>query len=354
LTDRRADSADMDTHSRCAEPAPRCSAHLLCAGLLLAFVSGCASLPEPPRVARAWHETLPGVARDEHPQEQVRVGDRIVIAVGDRAGTAERTVWVEGNGRAHVASGQDVAVAGLSVKSAEAKIAEAVRTRDKFALVDIRLAATSAQQAVVLGAVTSPGRAAVLPAMRVSGLVAAKGGLIRARVTTGGRIASSPADLSGARLLRNGTALPIDLERALLGEPGHDVLVHPGDILYVPFANANGIAVFGMVGRPDMVPYRARMRLTEALASAGGMDDQGDKDDVRIVRGPVDAPIAYGASLVDIADEDGPDVALLPGDVVFVEDKLLEDIGEVLGLLAPFATVVTTSLVTTLILMQQR
>jgi hypothetical protein len=39
---------------------------------------------------------------------------------------------------------------------------------------------------------------------------------------------------------------------------------------------------------------------------------------------------------------------------VFVEDKPLEDFAEVVsGLLAPFATLVTTSLVTTLILMQQ-
>jgi polysaccharide biosynthesis/export protein len=319
----------------------------------LALLSGCASLPEPPRITRAWHETLPGLANDEHPKDQVRVGDRLVIAVGDRAGTVERTVWVEGNGRAHVASGQDVVVAGLPVKSAEARIAEAMGLRDKLALIDIRVAATSTQQAVVLGAVTTPGRAVVLPAMRVSGLVAAQGGLIRARVTTGGRIASSPADMAGARLLRNGVALPIDLERALLGEIGHDVLVHPGDILYVPFSSSNGVAVFGMVGRPDMVPHRPRMRLTEALASAGGMDDRGDKDDVRIVRGKPDEPRAYRASLSELADEEGPDVTLLPGDVVFVEDKLLEDIGEVLGLLGPFASVVTTSLVTTLILMQQ-
>jgi protein involved in polysaccharide export with SLBB domain len=226
--------------------------------------------------------------------------------------------------------------------------------RDKLALIDIRVAATSTQQAVVLGAVTTPGRAVVLPAMRVSGLVAAQGGLIRARVTTGGRIASSPADMANARLLRNGVALPIDFERALLGEIGHDVLVHPGDILYVPYSSSNGVAVFGMVGRPDMVPHRPRMRLTEALASAGGMDDRGDKDDIRVVRGRPDEPLAYRASLSELADGAGPDVTLLPGDVVFVEDKPLEDFGEVIsGLLAPFATLVTTSLVTTLILMQQ-
>jgi polysaccharide biosynthesis/export protein len=324
---------------------------VLALGLLL--LAGCASLPEPPRVARAWHETLPGVARDEHPQDQVRVGDRLVIAVSDGAGTAERTVWVEGNGRAHVSSGQDVAVAGVSVKSAEDRIIAAMRAQDRLAIVDIRLAVDSAQKAVVLGAVATPGHAEIAPAMRVSGLVASKGGLLQARSTTSGRIAPSPADLGRARLLRNGVALPIDIERALLGEPGHDVLIHPGDVLYVPYASANGVAVLGMVGLPGMVPHRPRMRLTEALAVAGGVDPWGDKHDVRVVRGNVDAPVAYGTSLTDVVDQDGPDTALVSGDVVFVEDKPLDDFGEVLGLLAPFATIVTSSLVTTVILMQQ-
>lgn len=141
-------------------------------GLAALLLAGCASLPEPPRLARAWHETLPGLARDEQPRELVRVGDRLVIAVSDRTSTAEHTVWVEGNGRAHVASGQDVAVAGMSVKSAEERIAAAMHAQDKLAIVDIRVAANSAQQAVVLGAVTRPGHAAIAPAMRLSGLVA--------------------------------------------------------------------------------------------------------------------------------------------------------------------------------------
>lgn len=315
-------------------------------------LGACASLPPPPRVARAWNETLPGIASDGHPVDQVRVGDRIVIAVSDRAGTVERTVWVEGNGKAHVASGQDVEVAGASLKAAEERIGSAVRARDKLAQVDVRLGSTSTRHALVLGAVTRPGQTVLVPAMRLSGLVAARGGLVNAR-TTSGLIVASPADLSRARLLRDGAALPVDVERALLGEPGHDVLIHPGDILYIPYASAHGVAVFGMVAAPNMVSYRSRLRLTEALASAGGLVPYGgDKGDIRIIRGPANAPIAYRASLSDIADEKAPDARLLPGDVVFVEDKVLEDIGEVLGLLAPLASVATTALVTTVILMQ--
>ena len=324
---------------------------LSCALLSWASLAGCASLPSPPRVARTWNETLPGIARDEHPADEVLIGDRLVVAVSDGKDTLERTAWVEGNGKAHIASGQDVPVAGASLEEAEARIMTAVRERDRLAIVDVRLGPNVARQALVLGAVTRPGNATLEPALRVSGLVARRGGLIQP-ATESGQLVASPADLSRARLLRNGVALPIDMERALLGEPGHDVLVHPGDIVYIPFASSNGIAVIGMVGSPQLVSYRARLRATEALASAGGINPEGDKKDVRIVRGPADAPIAYAMSLTAVADQDGRDARVLPGDVVFVEDKVIEDIGEVLGLLAPLASVATSALVTTFILLQ--
>jgi protein involved in polysaccharide export with SLBB domain len=308
-------------------------------------------LPLPPRVARTWNETLPGLARDEHPADQIRVGDRIVVAVSDQRGTVERTAWVEGNGKAHIAGGQDVSIAGASLQEAESRIAAAVRAKDKFALVDVRLGDNVARQALVLGAVTRPGGAVIQPAMRVSGLIASQGGLVQPE-TESGALVTSPADLSRARLLRNGVALPIDLERALLGEPGHDVLIHPGDFVYIPYASANGIAVLGMVGGPGIVSHRSRMRVTETLGAAGGILSLGDKKDVRIVRGPVDTPVAYRMSLTAIADQEGRDAHVLPGDVVFVEDKAIEDLGEVLGLLAPLASFATSALVTTFILMQ--
>lgn len=320
--------------------------------LSIVVLAGCASLPAPPRVTRTWNETLPGLSRDENPIDSLRVGDRIVIAVGDGDGTVERVAWVEGNGKAHVASGQDVEVAGIPLKNAEERISKAVRERDRFALVDIRFHVRATRQAVVLGAVEHPGQAPIEPALRVSGLVAATGGLLQPRMSLSGRVVASPADVAGARLLRNGTALPVDLSRALLGERGHDVLVHPGDILYVPYATTNGVAVLGMVGAPEMIAYRPQMRLSEALAVAGGIDSWGSKDDIRVVRGDVDAPVAYRASLRALADQERRDVALLPGDVVFVQDKTLEDIGEVLGVLAPLATLATTALVTTVILLQ--
>jgi polysaccharide export outer membrane protein len=313
----------------------------------------CAGLPRPPTNARAAHESLPGLARDVVASEALRAGDRIVVAIGDGLNAPlERTTWIEGNGRAHVASGQDVDVAGVTLAVAEQRIASVLRARDTQAVVDVRLDSATPANAIVLGAVVRPGDTPIVPAMRVSGLIASVGGLVQARVSADGQTLPSPSDLASARLLRAGVALPISVMRAVDGERGHDVFVHPGDVLYIPYVSTNGIAVLGQVGSATVIPHRPKLRLSEALSAAGGLTSWGDGDDVRILRGPSDKPVAYQASFNDFVDGEGRDVVLLPGDVVYVEDDPLEDIFEVVALISPIAGMASTFVLTAVILSQ--
>lgn len=334
----------------------RCTSSVLILGAFaLPFaLLGCGGLAKPPRSARAWHEMLPGLSKDSPPASALRIGDRIIVAVGDGStAPAERATWIEGNGRAHVAAGQDVEVAGVTVERAEARVAAALRTRDRFAVVDIRIDDKTPQRAIVIGAVVSPGTALIGPAMRVGDLIAVAGGLTPSRVTEEGQILPSPADLGSAKLLRNGRALPVDMTRALLGAIGHNVYVHPGDILYIPYVETTGVSVLGQVLAPGVVPYHSRLRLTEALAVAGGLTSWGDGDDVRVIRGPSPTPVAYQASLDEIVDGESGDVNLLPGDIVFVQDEPLEDLFEVVSLVTPIAGIASTFLLTTILLSAQ-
>jgi polysaccharide export outer membrane protein len=174
--------------------------------------------------------------------------------------------------------------------------------------------------------------------MRVVDMIAAAGGVLTLRAA--GRIPPVPvADLEGGVLLREGKALPISLRDALRGEPRHNVYVYPGDQLYIPLATDRFVSVLGQVGAPGIFMHRRGMRLTEALSAAGGITRGGDKTDVRLVRGPLEKPTVYRSSLAAIADGEEHDVALAPGDVVFVQDHPMEDAGEVFGVLAPLLTV---------------
>jgi protein involved in polysaccharide export with SLBB domain len=81
------------------------------------------------------------------------------------------------------------------------------------------------------------------------------------------------------------------------------------------------------------------LRLSQALALAGGVTVGADKSDIRVIRGTLASPRVYTASLADLVDGDTHDVALQPGDIIFVTDDIIEDIGEVVALVAPVLSI---------------
>jgi polysaccharide export outer membrane protein len=144
----------------------------------------------------------------------------------------------------------------------------------------------------------------------------------------------SGSDLRTARLIREGQQVPVDFEKAMAGDPLHNVYLHPGDQVYIPSERGLTISVMGQING-TVVQWAPGVRLTEVLAMAGGVHVGGDKNDIRIVRGPIDATRVYATSIRDVIDGESHDVELYPGDVIWVTDHWLEDFGEVTGVLAP-------------------
>ncbi len=311
--------------------------------LVVAFqvlAAGCASLPPLPAYPGGERPQGPlGLAEDRPADAALRAGDELVVESGTGEQRRQIRASVNAVGELHVDSGRDVPVAGLSLDRAEERVTEVLRHSDKFIEVNLVLSRRPSQRVTALGAVARPGQIEATPRMRVADVVAAAGGILM-QADAGGMPALEVADLDRAALVRNGTALPIDMREALRAKPGHNVYVHTGDLVYIPFASMNTVSVLGQVNLPRVLPHRSGMRLTEALAAAGGLTLDGDKGDIRLVRGPVEAPRVFQASLADIADGEQSDAALAPGDVVFVEDHAFEDTAEVFELAAPVAAVI--------------
>jgi polysaccharide export outer membrane protein len=312
--------------------------YLLLLGALVAGACGCASFPAPP-VTVVSTPRASGLVDDRPPHGELQPGDELLIEVSNGAQSRQRTAVVDARGEMHAASGRDVDVAGMGLEQAQTRVAAAIHASDKLAQVSLQRSPRSASHVIALGALAKPGSLQLRPGMRVLDAVAAAGGLRTWAPAGVGFLPMPVADLQAAALVRDGKALPISLELALRGKPGHNVYLHPGDQLYVPFASSRSVSVLGQVGAPGAFPHRSGLRLTEALSLAGGVNRGGDKDDIRLVRGPVEAPKVYGASLGAIVDGKGPDTVLEPGDVVFVTDHPMEDVGEVVALVAPLASI---------------
>ncbi len=308
---------------------------------IYSVVASCGGLPQAPAYPRKGDGfsgpnplARPGLPRDRAPALTLQPGDVLSIDVASEQTKTWTGIVVDATGQVHLPMAGDVEVGGRGLSEAERRVQEALRKFDRFVQVTIELTDAKGQHATVLGAVTTQGSVQLIPGARVADVIASAGGPLTAPATPGSPPLSM-ADLDGAVLIRGGKPLPISIAKALRGDPAHNVYVHPGDHIYVPPALGSSISVLGQVGTPRVFPHHAGLRLTQALALAGGVTVGADKSDIRVIRGTLEAPRVYRASLRAVVDGDSHDVLLQPGDIIFVTDHPIEDIGEVVGLVAP-------------------
>lgn len=280
---------------------------------------------EPQRVPRA------GIGDDQAQALRVQPGDRVTVEVVSTNTQVIPDVIVDATGQIHLPLVHDLAIAGLTATEAEQRILAVWRPLDKLVEIHLRLSGFEGQRATVLGAVHTQGPVQLVPGSRVADVMAQAGGPVLPG--RGGDYVA--ADLDGAVVKRGGRPLPIDIRRALRGEPRHNVYVHPGDTIYVPPARGQNVSVLGQVGGSGVFPFREGLRLTELLAQAGGIGVGGDKNDVRIIRGSLAKPSVYRASLAALVRGETHDVLLRAGDIVFVSDHWVEDSAEVIGVISP-------------------
>lgn len=273
----------------------------------------------------------PGLPDDRPPKMTLLPGDQVQLESISTA-TNTYTLTVDATGALHVPLAGDVLVGDLTLSDAEAKLTKALQRYDKFVRVNLTIAVAAGHTVTVLGAVTTPGVVTLTPGARLDDVLLKAGGEITTVLDNGEIVSGS--DLDSAQLVRGGKPLPVDFRRAMSGDPLHNVFIYPADHIYVPPERGRQIIMLG-IGGNTVFQWAPGMRLTEALARGGGVPPLGDKDDVRVIRGPMEAPRVYQSSLRDIVDGETYDVELYPGDIIWVEDHWIEDLGEVMNVISP-------------------
>jgi polysaccharide biosynthesis/export protein len=276
-----------------------------------------------------------GVPDDRPPSLVLLPGDRVNIDMVSSTTSTLQNVLVEAAGTVHVPLVGDVEVRGLGLVAAEAKLKAALSRYDSLIQVTLTIAGLEGHKVTVVGAVARPGVVPLQPAARLADVIMLSGGTV-VNLVNGQMVSGS--DLRTARLVREGGQVPVDFEKAMAGDPMHNVFMRGGDQVFIPSERGLTISVMGQANG-TVVQWGPGMRLTEVLAMAGGVHVGGDKNDIRIVRGPIDATRVYATSLRDIVDGESHDVELYPGDVVFVTDHWIEDFGEITGMIAPLASI---------------
>lgn len=310
-----------------------------CNVVMVLVLVGCSSFPKAPTYPRksgvfssAQEVKRPGIPNDQPIPMLLAPGDVLTIDLEADVPKTLTGVLVDGAGRVHLPMAGDIEVAGRGLTDAEGKIQAALRKFDRYVEVSIQVTLAAGQRATVFGAVGKQGIVQLDPGARVMDVIALAGG-----PSMGGGVTGAPAwlaDLEGAVITRNGKPLPISVAKALEGDPLHNVFVHPGDHLYLPPLLGGNVVMLGQVGGPGVIPFRAGLRLTEALALSGGVTAGADKGDIRVIRGTLAKPRVYRASLSDFVAGRTHDVQLQAADIIFVTDHAIEDFGEVMSVVS--------------------
>lgn len=270
-----------------------------------------------PAFATSDEPKLPGLPSDPPVLTTLLPGDVVSLRMISQEPLEAPGLVVDENGALPVPLVGEVQVGGLSLEAARSAIEEAFHRYDRFARALVTVSEAAGHRATIVGAVERPGAVMIRPEMRLAELIAVSGG---PKVVSEGGEAYEQADLDAARVVRLGAALPVSLSRALEGDPLHNVRVRPGDLIFLPPRRGQRISVLGEVRNPLSLAYYRGLRLTEAVARAGGATKDADNGDIRVIRGPLSRPKVYTASLRALVSGEGRDVLLEPGDIVYVTE----------------------------------
>ena len=207
----------------------------------------------------------------------------------------------------------NVQVGGMPLSEASRVIASELKSGGfvQQPQVNILLLEVRGNQVSVLGEVNRPGRFPLETFnTHVSEMLAMAGGIESAIGPNGG--GSDVVIVSG---MRNGQPFrqEIDIPSLFLqDQPGNDIIVSGGDVIYVPPAPL--YYIYGEAQRPGSFRIRRGMTIQQALAEAGGPSLRGTQRGMKLYR-------RNAEGVVEVAETKLTDL-VQPNDVIFVTESL--------------------------------
>jgi polysaccharide export outer membrane protein len=236
---------------------------------------------EPMRLPPAVQENATFVMVDGRASYKIGPGDVLEVLLSKELAQERLTADVKPNGGMTVGFAE-VRVVGLTAEQAATEIQRALAPTHRALAVAVTVKEFRSKTVSVLGEVQNNAQ------LSLKGRTT----LVDILVTAGGPRAQ--ADLREVRLLRrDGQTFTVDLLR-LVSEGGQvgDLVLDAGDVVFVPGKRTEEHKVFllGEVNAPGAYPIVPNMRLSQALALAGGPKDTALLDSARVIRGDLRNP----------------------------------------------------------------
>jgi len=206
---------------------------------------------------------------------------------------------------------RDIMIAGLSEVEAATLLRQSYTSVLKDPQVTIFVEEYHARMASIAGAVNQPKQIALTREIRLYDLISLAGGVNDKAGTVAQLIHTQPED----------SLEVIDL-RDLIRRPELNRVIQDGDFVNIPEVGI--FYVTGNVNRPGSFPLKESVKLTQAIAMAGGIMPDSKKREVKLVRSADASQTVTTEILIDLTEiERSPakDPLLRPYDVVMVPES---------------------------------
>ena len=260
-------------------------------------------------------------------------GDVLDIGVYDEPDLTISGIPIRTDGKISFPLAGELQAEGLTVPELSQSLTEGLEKYILAPKVSVIVQEFNSQKYTIFGEVVDPGVYPLTTNITITAALASAGGLNKGnfRATT-----VELADLSHAFIARNGKILPVDFTRLIrLGDLRYDVSLQAGDYIYIPSGLSKEVYILGEVENAMMFAYREDMPMSRTLAQAEGFTPDADLKRIHIIRGSLHNPTVIMINFEEVLKGNAREVALEPGDIIYVPPTGLTSFARVVDKLVP-------------------
>lgn len=283
----------------------------------------------------AQREQLERIAAERDIVYRINAGDEISVKVYGHDDIS-MTTRVSPDGCIGMVFLGQLSVSGRTIAEASEEIRKGLEPYVKHPVVGITVLKVASEKATVSGACKSPGLYDISDSTRVADLYAMAGGSA-VRLFNGVNV--DAADLENSVLVRDGVILPVDFEKAVMGDSLHNIKVRKDDYMFIAQRMESSVTICGEVAAPHRRLYEPGMGLVETLTTAGWLRDT-HWSHVIIIRNGLSNPKMYKIDVDGILTGRCRNVRLRPNDIIYVPRDNISEYNVFIRKLMPTAQLI--------------
>lgn len=289
------------------------------------------------------------ISLEEKEQESkdyiIRIGDVLEISVWGEPDMT-RQVPVRPDGKISYFLIGEIKAEGKTFGQLEAEIVQRLKKYIRKPKVVVIGKQFRGNLATIMGMVNKPGRFHVTNDTKLLDILAMAGGIknIEGTQNIGYKNMQILPDLERSYIIRHGRVLNVNFYDLIKEKKmENNIVIRPGDFIYIPSSVENKVHVVGEVGNPVTITFGNRITLVEAITTAGGINRDASNGWVYIVRGSLRHPKVYRINMYSIYTGKAKNILLERGDIVYATTALMIRVNRVTKKIIPLLDVLIKS-----------